>query len=101
MGLKQRNGNLYFYENRREGERVVSNYIGGGPLALERAEEEAVKRQAFEQQRAEIAGLSASVDTAVDRLMQMAEVQLVASGFHRHKRQWRKRRNGQSGKDRG
>ena len=103
MGLEYHNGNVYYYEKRREGGRVVSNYIGSGQvalLALERAEEEAARRRAFEQQCAEIAELSARVDEAVDRLMLLAEVQLVASGLHKHKRQWRKRRNGKTGKDR-
>jgi hypothetical protein len=95
MGLKQINGRLYYYENHRQGRRVVSSYVGGGMgavLAQERAEEEAAKRQAFERERARVAALSAQVDAAVDRLMRMAEGQLVASGFHEHKRQWRKRR---------
>jgi hypothetical protein len=34
MGLEQRKGKLYYYEKRRVGRRVVSEYVGGGLLAL-------------------------------------------------------------------
>jgi hypothetical protein len=106
MGLEQRKGNLYYYEKRRQGGRAVSSYIGGGLAALfaqERAEEEAIRaaaaRELFERKKAEINQIETEVDRAVNRLIELAEAELIAAGYHQHKRQWRKRRNGQTGKD--
>ncbi len=33
MGWEERNGRLYYYEKRREGRRVVSQYVGTGTFA--------------------------------------------------------------------
>jgi hypothetical protein len=106
MGLKERNGRPYYYENRREGRRVVSSYVGGGMAALfaqERAQKEAIKtaaaRELYERKRAEINQLNSEIDRAVNCLIKTAEAELIAAGYHQHKRQWRKRRNGQTSKD--
>jgi hypothetical protein len=107
MGLKQINGKFYYYENHRQGRRVVSSYVGGGMgalLAQERAQEEAIKtaaaRELFERKKAEISRIDSEIDRAVNRLIDLAEAELIAAGYHQHKRQWRKRRSGQNIKDR-
>lgn len=101
MGLEQRNGNFYYYEKRREGSHVVSEYAGSGLVALlaeecarERAATEAAERRAFEQRHAEIAAISAEIDSILAMIEAFAEAVMVAAGYHKHKRQWRKRRDG-------
>lgn len=93
------NGNFYYYKNRREGGRVVSEYIGGGAAALlaaqqdkEQAQEEAREREAFERRKAEMLSTELEVDKALALLVQLAEAEMIAAGYHTHKRQWRKRR---------
>ena len=102
MGIEaRRNGNLYYYEKRREGSRVVSEYVGGGlvvSLEQHRAEIERERREA-ERERLRAAKMSmAEIDQALDRFSDMVDTlmaaELVSLGFHQHKRQWRRRRNG-------
>jgi hypothetical protein len=103
MGVEARNknGNLYYYRKRRVGDRVVSEYVGGGlvvDLAQRSAEIEQARKQAErEQLKAERMSM-AEIDNALDDFSNMVdslvEAELISLGFHRHKRQWRKRRNG-------
>jgi hypothetical protein len=96
MGLEQRKGNLYYYEKKRVGNRVVSEYVGSGMLALigqARADEKAIVRQFIKRQKADIAKLEAEVDLVFGWIDNLSSSQLIASGYHRHKGQWRKRRN--------
>jgi len=101
MALENRKGNLYYYEKRREGDRVVSDYVGSGivaDLAQKRAEIERAKRAA-ERERLRAAKMSmAESDQALDRFSDLVDTlmaaELVSMGFHQHKRQWRRRRNG-------
>ena len=102
MGVEvRRNGNLYYYEKRREGDRVISEYVGGGlvaSLAQKRSELERQQKQA-ERERLKAERMSmAEIDTALDGFSDMVdslvEAELISMGFHQHKRQWRKRRNG-------
>lgn len=101
MGIEARNknGNLYYYRKRREGDRVVSEYVGGGVVASlseyqdkrERAEREAADLQ----QRA--AHLSIErIDQQLDEFSELVDLlvkaELLAMGYHQHKRQWRRRR---------
>jgi hypothetical protein len=97
----RRNGNLYYYRKRREGSRVVSEYVGGGilvDLEQRRAESERAKREA-DRERLRVERMSmAEIDQALDRFSGMVDslmaAELISKGFHQHKRQWRRRRNG-------
>ena len=99
MGIEQRKGNLYDYHKRRDGDRVVSEYDGGGEVAVfaeyaDRAERmhreaEAVQRQAARMSMAEIDRQLDSFSKMVDALM---AAELLTLGYHQHKRQWRRRR---------
>lgn len=102
MGIETRHdGKLYYYKKRREGDRVVSEYVGGGlvvDLAQRRDEIEREQKQAErEQLKAERMSM-ADIDNALEGFSQMVdslvEAELISLGFHQHKRQWRKRRNG-------
>jgi len=100
MGVETRHdGKLYYYEKERRGDKVISRYVGGGlvvDLAEAYAQREADRKQA-ERERLEVTKrMMDEIDSGVDPLGEvvnlMVEAQLLASGYHRHKRQWRKRR---------
>jgi hypothetical protein len=99
MAIEFRGGHAYYYRKRWRGGRVVSEYVGGGLLALivaERAEAEHAERAAAaEAWRAERTRLEAEdrahaeyFDAVEARVREM----LTAAGYHRPKRRWRKRR---------
>ena len=91
----------YYTRSRREGGRVVREYVGCGHKgelaaaadAARRAEREAERAAILsERERAQaIDAELASLHRTVDLLARGA---LLAAGFERHKRQWRKRRDG-------
>ncbi len=90
----------YYYRVRKEGGRVVREYIGTGRLADLAAQADSLERakrrqEAFELHRvkAELATLEAVVSTMVETMNLVARAALLAAGFHQHKRgEWRKRR---------
>jgi len=107
MGLEQRKGNSYYYEKRRVGNRIVSEYVGGGLLAVvasqnaqERKEDNEARRIATEQRHAETLNLEAEIDSLLDSINTLSRSALIASGYYQHNRQWRLRRDGNSGKHR-
>ena len=103
MGLVIRGGRPYFYRNSRVGGKVVSQYMGRGPLAelLELESRKAADRRKMwaekrGRHRAWIANLDAAgapmraFSNAVEGVFRAS---MVASGFHLHRRQnWRKGR---------
>ena len=98
MGLEERKGNLYYYEKERIGNRVVSKYVGGGAFALlaeqfakERAEEKAAERKIINKQEEEIAKLDAEIDCLTEWIETLSASDLITSGYHQHKGEWRKR----------
>lgn len=102
MGTEaRRNGKVYYYQKRREGDRVISQYIGGGlvaDFAEKRAAMQRTNREAErEQLKAERMSM-AEIDTALNEFSQTVDTlmtaELLLSGYYQHKRQWRRRRNG-------
>jgi len=101
VGWETRNrGGSYYTRSRRVNGRVVRQYVGVGVIgelaaeldAEERAEREA-RREALraEQTRArEVTDTLADLEAASRQAMTDT---LHAEGFHRHKGQWRKRRD--------
>lgn len=96
----------YYVRKHWEAGRCVSEYIGGGDLgqiaadldAAEQAERKraaAARRRAREQERA----LDAQVIEAADLARALARAVLLASGYHDHKGQWRRRREQTAGRD--
>jgi hypothetical protein len=99
MGWEQRNGRSYLYEKRRENGRVVSKYIGKGlasQLVESINEEQRLERELLRSERLVQKALDREIDTAIRELSAKAKVLteavLVASGYHKHKGQWRRRR---------
>lgn len=99
MGWEERKGKLYYYAKEREGGRVVSRYLGAGELARfaqmmekSRHEERGCYQEAWRRERGALERAdrdAADLFAAADELMEAA---LFAAGFHKHKRQWRRKR---------
>ena len=101
MGWEQRGKNQYYYKKEREGWRVKSVYVGRGEIAymvaniqssssvIERFARRMKSPQAVEQERAEV-----ELHQLTERIRVITQGPLLATGFHTHKRQWRKMRNG-------
>lgn len=100
MGWEQRGKNKYYYCKRREGDHVVSEYVGSGALAelvstldnLTR-EEQALQRQGMQREREMIRALDTQVDDVCNSIRLVTYAVLLVAGYHMHKGQWRKRRN--------
>lgn len=99
MGWKTINNRLYYYRNARQNGRVVTTYWGRGDSAWLMAEidqHEAGDRRARAVLDRERRILDRELDDEIDRLVDAgkdrASDYLKARGFHRHKGQWRKRR---------
>jgi hypothetical protein len=100
MGWKMINGNRYYYTSRRVNGRVVSEYIGSGflgGLAERSSQEERAERTT---RRALVQAEQARIleeDRAIDGILQVAKTltsaALIVSGWHKHKGQWRRRRD--------
>ena len=101
MGLERRGSHLYYYRKRREGRRVISEYVGGGELGRSASGLDQLER---EERQAELAAFRAECDAVLDAgrridaleglVRDLVRVALVSAGLHTHKGQWRKRRDG-------
>jgi hypothetical protein len=94
--MESRGSNVYYYRKRREGSRVVSEYVGRGYVAAlgatldaaDRAEEKA--RRALEPCAREAGeALDELLDAIGAALKTAAACELVAAGCHNHKGEWR------------
>lgn len=92
--------NGYYYRNRRDGDQVVSEYVGSGyaaELLAQLDEQERIKakakRELFRRQVAEQKAIDAAVDTAGDALAALVDAALLVNGYWQHKRQWRLKRD--------
>jgi len=101
MGWEKRGGRSYYYRKKRVGQRVVSEYIGIGPLAELLAEADALERVERTQQREaerrvreEMQVLDWQADELAELVRALTHGVLLAAGYHVHKGQWRKRRDG-------
>jgi len=94
----QRNG--YWYRSKREGATVVTEYLGRAswvePMQrlddLERQQRELERAKARAEREAALE-LDREIDGLGELTRQMAGAVLVVSGYHSHKRQWRKQRH--------
>jgi hypothetical protein len=98
----RRSGKRYYYEKVREGNKVVSRYLGAGRLApivaeinqlgQQRRQIERLKAQQARSEFAELAATPEAVTLLLEQAKSAAAAALVAAGYHQHKRQWRKKR---------
>jgi hypothetical protein len=101
MTWEARGRRIYYYRKQRHGRRVVSEYVGKGAAAqlrsrADRAEQERrrLDRVSCKQRTAEYKDLDARVEFLSSSIGAFVCAALLKSGFHRHKGQWRKTRNG-------
>lgn len=101
----KRNG--YWYRSRREGRRVVTDYLGNGLLAELLAEDAAMEaaqrkleREAQAAEREREREIDRAIDQAGDELRLLVRACLLANGYHNHKGQWRRRRDDRNEGDR-
>ena len=93
---RRRNGREYYYRSRREGDRVVKEYVGGGETgrraaAADQADRDASRQaaQLRQEESGKLEPLVANLDE-FDRLVdQLLTCKLLCAGWKRHHRQWR------------
>lgn len=103
MGFESRGSRVYYYRKRREGGRVVSEYVGAGHVgalcakldAAERAEGEA-RRVQVRSERERDEALDELLDAIGAALKSAAACEMIAGGCHTHKGQWRVIRGGKA-----
>jgi len=97
MAWEDRNGGRYYYRKRREGERVISEYVGGGLAgelsALYDHEDKFktdVQRAELMQAKEEATKLDGKIKEVERITKAMTRAVLLLSGYHAPRRQWRK-----------
>ena len=97
MAWEDRNGRQYYYRKRREGKRVISEYVGPGLIGalcenldtLDWADR-AKAREAMREQKANAARIDGKISEIEKFTKTMTQAVLLVSGYHAPKRQWRK-----------
>ena len=93
-------GGPYYTRSRKEDDRVVREYVGGGALGQIAALEDDHKRRRrqeeaalWKEERESLEKLTAPVDELCEAAEVLARAALLAAGYRRHNRgEWRKRR---------
>jgi hypothetical protein len=99
MAFEQRGSGVYYYRKERQGGKVKSVYVGGGLLGAlaEELDREAKEDRAFKlRQRKAAAEAMRAIDQASKEswkeIRAAHEAAMIAAGYHKHNRQWRKKR---------
>ena len=105
MAWETRGGGRYYYKVSRDDGRVRRLYLGNGPvaeLAAQDAELRRAERQARARSQARLEAAEAASRELAELADLLAQVALMAAGYHRHDRgNWRKRREQPEKADRG
>jgi hypothetical protein len=97
---KRERGGLYYTRSRKEGGRVIREYVGGGILGELAAQMDALERERREEQAArwkeeqeKLDALEAPVEELSETSDLLVRAALLASGYRQHNRgEWRLRR---------
>ena len=97
---RRERGGLYYTRSRKEGGKVIREYVGGGLLGELAARTDAEERRLREEEKASrreererLDALVAPVEELCEAAEVIARAALIASGYHQHNRgEWRKRR---------
>jgi hypothetical protein len=99
MGWEQRGNHSYYYRKERKGSRVKSVYVGRGEIAnmisnLQTTSQvfEKAMGMAYPSKLDKLKEQDANIEQRCRLVNAITQASLLASGFHTHKRQWRKRR---------
>ena len=97
MAWEKRGRYLYYYRKIRIGERVLSQYIGRGPIAESISELDKIfrrKRRSKILKNRNSQNLKETKDRSLkltlDGLQIILSALLISKGFHKHKGQWRR-----------
>lgn len=107
MALEWRGNGVYFYEKERNGGKVRSVYAGSGETALLlnqmhlwKKEEKEFEKESKRREKLREIERENEIDSVVESLCEMSRILtdafFLTNGFHQHKRQWRKKRNGKT-----
>ena len=107
MGLERRGNSHYFYEKERNGDKVRSVYAGKGRTAYLLNQMRLLKKEedAYEKQRKNSETLrQRQTENELENIVEsfgevsrvLADAFFLTNGFHQHKRQWRRKRNGKT-----
>jgi hypothetical protein len=99
MGKETRGNNVYYYRKRRDGDRVISEYVGSGETAeiidiasrLEQSRKQEI-RAGIQAQQMSMDRINSMVDSHSEAVDSIVELHLLALGYHKHNRQWRRKR---------
>ena len=105
---RRERGGLYYTRSRKEGGRVVREYIGGGVLGELAAQQDAEKRRirheeaaTWREERKSLEALDAPLDELCRATEILSRAVFVAAGYHQHNRgEWRMRRGTEGPKNR-
>ena len=99
MAWEKRKGHCYYYCSSRRNGRVVKQYVGRGPAAEFAAEAVALRQEARRRERRfrqsldrSLKQLDQQMDTLASGCRQLMAAELYATGYHKNRSQWRKRR---------
>jgi len=104
MSWESRNKQKYYYRVKRNGKHLVKTYFGSGATAKRAALEDTERREAREKKRTEykqFLALDAQLRDLTMATTTLVNASLIGSGFHQHKREWRRRRHGNINMDNG
>ena len=101
MAWESRGGKRYYYRGRRINGRVTKIYLGSGAIAQQAAEKDAAEKTKRAKEAAELSALQASLiepdqitTESKAGIKLLLEAELMAMGYHQHKRgEWRLRRD--------
>lgn len=101
MAYENRNGRQYYYRKKREGNRVISEYIGNGEAAALLSQldeidryEKAVEAEEMRKKRETEAKIDCELLRLESEIKKLTETFLISSGFYKTKsREWRIRKN--------
>jgi hypothetical protein len=101
MAWEPRGNDTYYYRKQRRGKRVESVYIGNDGTAhviaeLDRVDREKLRisRQIWRDEINEFKELEPDFELLMKVIHGLTDTALLSSGYHPHKGQWRKKRNG-------
>jgi hypothetical protein len=101
MGWEQRGNGRYYYRKKRVGRRVVSEYIGAGEGAHlihfmneSEREEAMIEKMTWNKTKNKNQTTDLEIDNLNHMIRTLVNATILASGYHVHKGQWRKLRNG-------
>lgn len=96
MAWEQRGQKRYYYRKKRANGRVISEYCGSdvtGQITELEAQRRQAERKAQREEKEAFRRLERQIDDVCQDIGLIRNALLVANGYHRHKGQWRKKRN--------